>query len=251
MKVILIVLVVIAAVVLLGGFLFFQNQQPSSIKPPNSTQNQTSTMQFVFENPQKSAHYESNTPSHAAILAGVPINAVIDVNFDLAKPSEIKILKADKDYGVGETVIDDNKLAMRRKMDPNSPDGLYKVEYKACWPDGSCHDGSFQFAIDRSLGAGFTDMTNKKETEIKLSQIRFDPQNIKISKGTKVTWINDDGVGHFVNTDSHPAHTYYIAQNSKALKKGEKYSISFDNAGIYPYHCSAHADQMMGNILVE
>ena len=204
-----------------------------------------------MENPKKSAHFESNTPAHGMVLAAVPINVVIDFNFDLAKPSSIKIEMDGKDLGVGETVIDSNKLSMRRDIDPNAPDGVYTVVYNACWPDGSCHDGNFQFAIDRSLGAGFADMTNKKETEIKLSQIMFDPQNIKISKGTKVTWINDDGVGHFVNTDSHPAHTYYKDQNSKALKKGESYSIVFEMSGIYPYHCSAHADTMIGNILVE
>ncbi|MBI3109799.1 cupredoxin domain-containing protein [Candidatus Daviesbacteria bacterium] len=251
--------IIVALIVLLGsGFLLFKSQQttPSPSTVPQSNQ-QTSKMQYVFENPKKSAHFESNTPAHGMVLAGIPINVVIDFNFDLAKPSEIKILKdpsassGQVDYGVGETAIDDNKLAMRRNMDPNSPDGLYKVEYKACWPDSSCHDGNFQFAIDRSLGAGFTDMTNKKETEIKLSQIMFDPQNIKISKGTKVTWINDDGVEHYINTDSHPAHTYYIAQNSKALKKGESYSIVFERNGIYLYHCSAHADSMVGNILVE
>ena len=176
---------------------------------------------------------------------------VIDVNFDLASPSDIKILKDQKDYGLRETVIDDNKLAMRRNMDPDSPDGIYKVEYKACWPDKSCHDGNFQFAIDKKLSKDFTDETGKKEVEIRMSEIMFNPQNIKISEGTKITWINDDSVAHYVNTDPHPGHSYYPLQNSKALGKGERYSVSFGTPGIYPYHCSVHADQMVGNILVE
>ena len=45
----------------------------------------------------------------------MPINVVIDFNFDLAAPSEIKILTGGKDYSEGETVIDENKLAMRRR----------------------------------------------------------------------------------------------------------------------------------------
>lgn len=259
--------IVIALIVLSGGgLLLFKGQQttPSSSTAPQSNQQpdeQSSLadkMQYVFENPKKSAHFESNTPAHGAVLAGVPVNIVIDFNFDLAKPSEIKILKNNQDYGAGGTTIDNNersssanKLALRRDMDPNSPDGLYKVEYKACWPDGSCHDGYFQFAMDRSLSGGFVDQTGKKEVEIKMLQIMFEPQNIKVSKGTKITWVNDDSVEHFVNTDSHPAHTYYKDQNSKALGKGEKYSLVFDTPGIYPYHCSAHADSMVGNILVE
>lgn len=207
--------------------------------------------QFNFENPKKSAHWESNTPAHGAILAGVPINVVINFNFDLAAPSEIKIQKDGKDWGVGETTIDSNKLTLRRKMDPTAPDGLYTVVYKACWPDGSCHDGQFQFALDRSASSNFQDLRSKNVVNVSLSDIKFKPQNIRISKGTKVIWTNDDNVTHYVNTDSHPAHTYYLPQNSKALTKGDTYSLVFDQAGIYPYHCSAHADMMSGNILVE
>ena len=105
--------------------------------------------------------------------------------------------------------------------------------------------------IDKTLGAGFVDQTGKPEVEIKMSQIVFNPKNIKISKGTKVTWLNDDEVGHFVNTDSHPGHTYYKAQNSPSLAKGGSFTVTFETPGIYPYHCSAHADTMTGNILVE
>lgn len=253
-------IVIALVVVLVGGYLLFQNQKsttPVSKSTPSPASKQTENMQYIFENPKKSAHFETNTPAHGSILAGVPINVVIDFNFDLAKPSEIKILKdpstgsGQVDYGVGETIIDKNKLSMRRNMDVSSPDGLYTVEYKACWPDGSCHDGKFQFAVDQSLGAGFIDMTNQNQVTVKMSDIKFNPMDLKITKGTKVTWINDDSVEHYVNTDSHPAHTYYLSQNSKALKSGESYTLTFDTPGIYPYHCSAHADNMTGNILVE
>lgn len=75
---------------------------------------------FSFQNPKKSAHYESNTPSHGTVLAGVPINVAISFNFDLAGNSSISIMKDGKEYGVGDTQIDENKLAMRRKMNPAS-----------------------------------------------------------------------------------------------------------------------------------
>lgn len=252
--------VAIGVVILLAivGFFIWNSQSAKQNTNTQSTasstelpQTQVETGNINFSNPKKSAHYESNTPSHGAILASVPINIVIDFNFDLAKPSEIKILNKGKDYGVGETIIDSNNLSMRRNLSSDSPEGLYTVEYKACWPDGSCHEGNFQYALDRSKAASFDDQTSKKEVLIKLSDIQFKPQNIKISKGTKVTWINDEQTGHYVNTDSHPAHTYYQQQNSKVLRKGEQYSVVFDTAGIYPYHCSAHAGSMVGTLLVE
>jgi plastocyanin len=86
---------------------------------------------------------------------------------------------------------------------------------------------------------------------IKISETMFKPKNVKVSSGTKVTWINDEDVEHYVNTYSHPAHTYYPGQNSKALKRGESYSVVFSKSGAYPYHCSAHADSMVANILVQ
>lgn len=249
---------VIGAILLLliAGFIIWKLSSPRSVPSESAqrTQQQPSTKSAednTFANPKKSAHYETNTPSHGVTLAGVPINVVIDFNFDLAKPSEIKILKEETDYGVGETVIDPNKLAMRRNVKVDAPDGVYKVEYNACWPDGSCHDGYFQFAIDRKLADSFTDQTGKKEITINLANIKFVPQDIKISQGTKITWVNDDSVEHYINTESHPAHTYSLPQNSKVLKKGESFSLTFDKGGIYPYHCSAHASTMVGNILVE
>lgn len=200
---------------------------------------------------KKSAHYESNTPAHASVLAGVPVNVVIDFNFDLGPGSSISIKTDDKEYGTGETVIDPNKLAMRRNTNPNAPDGFYTVNYKACWPDGSCHDGYFQFTIDRTKAGNYTDLRNKTEVTVKLSEVAFKPQNIRISRGTKVIWINEDNVDHYVNTDAHPSHTYYPPQNSKVLKKGDMFSLTFDKEGIYPYHCSAHAKIMTGSIIVE
>lgn len=198
---------------------WFINDDDSTTDSQTATpsfQNTTSS-EFSFENPKKSAHYESNTPAHGSILAGVPTNVVIDFNFDLAAPSSISIKSDGKELGTGNTTIDDNKLSMRRSMDNQAPDGLYTVAYKACWPDGSCHDGSFQFAVDRARAANFTDLRGQKEVTIHMSEIKFSPANIRISKDTKVTWVNDDSVDHFVNTDSHPAHTYLPGMNSRSL----------------------------------
>lgn len=205
---------------------------------------------YDFGVPKRSAHHETNTPNHGGILAGVPVNVVIDFNFDLAKPSAISVKSNGIEYGDGETIIDPNKLAMRRAVKVNASDGLYEVTYKACWPDGSCHDGNFQFGIDRKMRGSFINMTGKREVKIDLSNFAFVPQKVKVSRGTKVIWTNNDQVGHYINTDSHPAHTYFLAQNSKLLSKGDSFSLVFEKPGIYPYHCSAHT-YMTATILVE
>ena len=251
-KLILPIALIVIILITAAGFLLFNKSSETPLSEIMTKQEQPEqTPQATFGNPKKSAHYETNTPNHGSTLAGVPVNVVIDFNFDLAEPSEIKIEMGEKDYGVGDTVIDENKLSMRRSMDPSSPDGLYTVNYNACWPDKTCHDGYFQFAIDRSLSSEFEDMTGQDEITIRMSDIMFDPKDIKIGKGTKITWVNDDFVEHFVNTDSHPAHTYFLEQNSKALGNGDEFSLTFENPGIYPYHCSAHEATMKGSILVE
>lgn len=214
-------------------------------------QSQASATPFSFSLPKKSAHWEGNIPEHGSTIPAPPVNIVIDANFDLAPPSSISITKDGKEYGTGDTLIDSNKLAMRRLIDGAAPDGVYTVNYKACWPDTSCHDGNFQFAIDRPKSSGYQDLRNKAEITISLSEIKFNPAKIRISKGTKVIWKNDDSVVHYVNSDLHPSHTYLAEQNSKALNKGDTYEFTFNTRGFYPYHCSAHADMMKAEIIVE
>lgn len=247
-------LAVIVIAVLFGGavgaYLFSNNQEETittnSASGPDSPETQSGT---VTE--KKAPHYESNTPASNSVLASAPPVVVIDFNFDLASGSTVDITKDGKSYATGETVIDENKLVLRRTMDPAAPDGLYTVSYKACWPDGSCHDGAFEFTIDSSVKSSYIDMTNKDDVEVSLSQIKFQPMDIRVSKGATVTWTNNEDVLHYVNTDSHPAHTHEVEFNSKALNKGDKYSYVFDTVGAYPYHCSAHATNMAGNIVVE
>jgi plastocyanin len=84
-----------------------------------------------------------------------------------------------------------------------------------------------------------------------MKDIAFVAKEMRVSKGTKVIWTNSDSVEHYVNTDAHPSHTYYPKQNSRALKKGDTFSVTFDTPGVYPYHCSAHAASMTGSIIVE
>lgn len=248
-----IVLVVIAGFIgwqTLGQKSSLETQNPSQTSDGIQSSNKGNSSN-QFQDPKKSAHYENNTPVHASVLAGVPVNVVIDFNFDAVKGSSISIINNGKEYSVGETIIDAKALNMRRNMDPNAPGGVYSVSYKACWADGSCHDGNFQFAIDRSKASEFVDMRNKKAVSVSLKDTAFNIKNLRISAGTKVTWVNEDDVVHTVNTDSHPAHTYFTNQNSRNLNKGDQYSVTFEKAGIYPYHCTPHASFMTGSILVE
>lgn len=203
------------------------------------------------------AHVTSTTPSQAAVMAAVPLNVVVDLDLDLTEGSTVSITKLGREYGVGATTLDENKLALRRQVDPNAPSGSYDVNYRICTTDGTCGDGFFQFGIERQPPQGIPpedlpeDTRGQPAVTIRLSQIAFQPQVVIISRGTEVTWINDDEVEHYVNTDSHPSHTYYSPQNSELLRKGDSFRHTFTQPGVYPYHCSAHASVMTATVIVD
>lgn len=240
-----------------GAYFYFQGQKTSTLSIPSYQTTPSSERAFPhqysseFEDPKKTPHYESNIPNHGDVIPAAPVNVIINFNFDLSTKSSISILKDGKEYGVGATTVDANKLTLRRKMDSSAPEGIYTVKYTACWPDGSCHDGSFQFAISHSIADSYADLRGKKEVTVKLSGLAFNPKNIVVSKGTKITWTNDEAVGHYVNSDPHAGHNYYPDLNSKLLNKGDSYLITLNSPGYYPYHCSVHADVMTGTIVVE
>lgn len=251
---VLVIVLILAFILLASGFGIYTFLNKDSKSNNDSIQplskESITNGELSFQNPIKTPHWEANIPEHESELPGVPVNVVINFNFDLSPKSSISITKDGKEYGVKETLFDSNKLGMRKAMDPSSPDGIYKVDYDACWPDGSCHKGVFQFSINSKKTAGFIDMTGQKELTIDMNDISFSPANIIVSSGTKITWINKEPVGHYINTDPHPGHNYYPDMNSKLLNKDGTYSITLLEKGFYPYHCSAHAEIMKGQILV-
>ena len=58
-----------------------------------------------------------------------------------------------------------------------------------------------------------------------------------IKKGTKITWTNKDDAHHDITPDKDSAKAI---ETSKLLAKGESYSYTFTEAGVYSYHCSPH-----------
>lgn len=81
--------------------------------------------------------------------------------------------------------------------------------------------------------------------EVTISNFAYAPKTIKVKVGTKVTWTNNDSVGHDVAADKPSAD----APSSELLNKGESYSFTFKKAGTYSYHCTPHP-YMRGTVIV-
>ena len=77
---------------------------------------------------------------------------------------------------------------------------------------------------------------------VSIANLSFNPATLNISKGTTVTWTNNDTVTHTVTADQG---TF----DSNNLSPGSTFSFTFSQAGSYPYHCKIHPS-MTGTINV-
>jgi len=68
----------------------------------------------------------------------------------------------------------------------------------------------------------------------------FKPDNLRIAKGTQVTWFSQVPTAHQVESDAFgatPAGAYF---RSEPLRSGGTYSFTFTEPGIFTYHCALH-----------
>lgn len=73
----------------------------------------------------------------------------------------------------------------------------------------------------------------------------FTPATLTITKGTKVVWTNTSDAPHTVTPDTASAFTA-----SSNLAQNQTYSLVFNTAGTYAYHCSIHS-YMKATIIVK
>lgn len=83
--------------------------------------------------------------------------------------------------------------------------------------------------------------TNTQAVSIK--NFAFSPQSLTVSKGTTVTWTNNDSVGHTATSTSG-------VFDSGLLSLGKSFSYTFSNTGTYSYKCTPHP-YMTGSIIVQ
>ena len=79
--------------------------------------------------------------------------------------------------------------------------------------------------------------------EIKMVDIKFDPQNATASAGQQVCWVNEDTIDHNAVADGGQFE-------SDLFGKGKTFTTTLDSPGEYPYVCTIHPG-MTGTITVE
>lgn len=78
---------------------------------------------------------------------------------------------------------------------------------------------------------------------VEIKSFAFNPADLTVAVGTKVTWTNDDTVAHTVTAEDN-------SFDSGNLDPGKSFSFTFSKAGTYQYHCKYHAN-MVATITVK
>lgn len=83
----------------------------------------------------------------------------------------------------------------------------------------------------------------QEEIVVEIDNFAFVPAEVTIAVGTTVKWTNKDGVSHTVTSDDG-------VFDSGLLKKGDSFTYTFTQAGVFPYHCTPHSN-MQASIIVK
>jgi len=68
------------------------------------------------------------------------------------------------------------------------------------------------------------------------------PAELNVDLGTTVTWMNTDSVAHTSTSN-------VTGWDSGILAPGGQFSVAFQNAGTFSYHCAIHPG-MVGTVVV-
>ena len=100
------------------------------------------------------------------------------------------------------------------------------------------------FLVAALAAAGLPVRARADEMEVKIGNFVFEPQNLIVQVGTKVTWVNEDDLPHNVVSSARGVF------KSKVMDTEEKYTFTFTTPGSFEYFCALHP-HMKGTIVVE
>jgi amicyanin len=85
----------------------------------------------------------------------------------------------------------------------------------------------------------------KTANQVMIDNFKFEPRELIVAAGAKVTWINRDDVPHTATSTARPR-----AFDSKTLDTDQQFSHVFTTPGSYEYFCAVHP-HMKGKIIVK
>lgn len=122
------------------------------------------------------------------------------------------------------------------------------------------------------IGACFTDKTDPTGSDIlegcrvpfsmrpgdvvvAMRDLRFIPETVKVGVGSTVIWVNCDDPGQDPNVNLHTVTSSEDPpawETSPLFGPDTLFTLTFGQAGVFPYHCSPHRSLgMVGEVVVE
>lgn len=93
------------------------------------------------------------------------------------------------------------------------------------------------------------DLRGKAAVQVVAVDNRFEPPRIRVSSGTRVTWVNQGAMAHNVakSADALDFGSPFGAATGD-FGPGARYSFRFTKAGVFPYACTIHT--LMNGVVV-
>jgi plastocyanin len=113
-------------------------------------------------------------------------------------------------------------------------------------PETTATDEAMRTPTAATEGSPIASPSAEAECRVDIEDNAFRPATIEIAVDTTVTWVNHDAA------DRRGAHTVTADDgsfDSGDLDQGQTFSHTFEEAGVFSYHCENHPD-MMGTVIV-
>lgn len=86
------------------------------------------------------------------------------------------------------------------------------------------------------------------ELLIGMKDSRFEPDIVTVSRGTTITWFNEDSIIHTIAGGKRENGSVIFSSGN--ITDAQAFSYTFHETGIFDYYCSLHPG-MDGTIIVE
>lgn len=126
--------------------------------------------------------------------------------------------------------------------------GPWRTADGGVWPWGGCCNWGGQGGMGGGMMGG--EGGGLGPNSVAIVNYAYSPAEITVSAGTTVTWLNMDGVMHTVSFGEHGNDHQVEAMDSGPMYHMNSWSYTFNDPGVYEYHCDPHP-YMTGQVLVE
>lgn len=126
-----------------------------------------------------------------------------------------------------------------------------KIGTENVTPAPSETSGGDVLITDEQVGAGNQKGGTMGEVVVTYTDSGYQPKEVTVNKGTKVTFVNDSSAGMWTASGQHPTHQLLPGFDQlKSVSKGGTYVYTFEKVGTWKYHNHVSPD-VTGTVVVK